>query len=181
MAWKAAVVERESDGDKFGFADLGMVAYHASNCGYPERGRAAQYMDLPRLCGPNSPLLHMPSFSPHAWIKAYEDLGGVVSLTLTGIIIVFPAEDTPEAAALRAELAETPWKYRALWHRAKDGAVQGGDPYFDFCGRYQELRALKAPRFLSPSQPADRAFNVAFVTVDGAPAPVVEEVVNLSA
>ena len=120
----------------------------------------------------------MPPFSPSAWIEAYEDLGGVVSLTPTGMIIVFPAEDTPQAAALRAELAETPWKYRALWHRAEDRAVQGGDPYFDFCGRYQDSRAQRAPRLLSPSQAADRALHVAFVTVDGAPIPVVEEIVN---
>ena len=30
MAWKAAMTARESDGDKFGFADLGLIAYHAS-------------------------------------------------------------------------------------------------------------------------------------------------------
>ena len=86
--------------------------------------------------------------------------------------------DTPRGAELLAELAGTPWKYRALWFYVRDRRGTGGDPYFKAFGRYHEDRARYAPRFLSPAQPVDRALRVDFVTVDGAPAAVVEKIVN---
>lgn len=132
-AYKVAVQARESDDDKFGFNDLGLVSFLLST--YRERGDLVRtYLDLLRIGGIDHPALQMEPFDSEVWIASYEALGGKVSDLQGNLVIAYAADDGPDSAALRAELAATPWKYRAVNLEAQRRKGEGGDPFVDSSG-----------------------------------------------
>jgi hypothetical protein len=176
---KAEMFELHADPAGFGFADPGYVAYTLTCARYDDLARAVNYLDILRLVQPGAPLLRLSSFDPGEWVAAYEDTGGAVSSRglRDELVLVFPEDDSDTAEGLRAELAETPWKYRAVALYSADRQLAGGDPYF------AEGRGDRrpTPRDGAPRVPVARALRVSFVARDDVPTPVVEEIDNRDA
>lgn len=178
ITFKAGLEAREDDDARFGYDDLGRVAYMLDSS-WDERNRVLTHLDMLRIAGADHPMLHMADFSPRTWIKAYEALGGRVSCPEPDEVWIIPSgerhpnmHDRRARLALEAELEATPWKYRAVHLQAEARRNSGGDPIFDCSGRYGDADGRGSQKGV-PVTPIRAATVVRFVTQDGQIAPVV--------
>lgn len=132
----AFVVERRIwwlDDDKVGIGDPGYVAFCLNS--YVDAAYPVQtYLDVLHLAGRRYPVAEALTFNPVAWIKAYEATDGLVGEISDALIIAYPKHDMLQARRLRAELARSPWKYRAVHLAAQKRREEGGDPFRDARG-----------------------------------------------
>lgn len=178
VVYKLALEAKESDDARFGYDDLGRVAFLLDSA-WDERNRVLTHLDILRLAGVDHPMLHMGDFSPRAWVRAYEELGGRVSCPEPDEVWIIPSgerhpnmRDRRARLALEAELEATPWKYRAVFLHAEERRNSGGDPIFDSAGRFGDDDRRGSHKGV-PVKPITAAMVVRFVTKDGQPAPVV--------
>lgn len=127
----AAVRQSENaDDSPGGFDDLGWVSFNDDSY-WTDSPLTTLHRHTLRLAGIDHPILHMPPFAPRAWIKAYEETGQKVGQSRRGLILTMPTEGDDPTAAMRAELAETPWKAWAIHLSAHERREGGGDPFLD--------------------------------------------------
>ena len=175
ILFKQEVFERTIDDDGFGFDDPGYFSHALLSGPYEDEARAVAYLDNLRLRRPDAPQLRLAPFNARAWLQAYEAAGGAATMQheTVELIVVFPAADNATAAALRDELAASPWKYRALFLFVRHRRSVGSDPYFWANGDRRSAPEDGAPRW-----PVARALRVSFAKKDGLPSPVVVAVDN---
>jgi hypothetical protein len=166
LAYKSAVGARHED-DLYSFDDLGAVA-SALDCSVEGERRVNLQRDLLRLAGVDHPILHMPEFSPRAWVKTFEAAGGLVT-GKGGALYIIPSTGEEDDVA---HILEEPWKARAVYLYCNDRRSYGGCEIFD---PFDRLRAGARVR----QQSVDGYPNtiIVFMTGDpkfGAPEIVVE-------